>query len=149
MVCILSLLQSNIQAKLRPAVWLPGVRNLHSCAERWEIPELVPEESLQKVIDAVARLAEMEDIYLHSVDREKNFVQIFCYTKAGWLDVVEIDLYPGRFQGTQGNARSFSTGLLPVWVPLSFLLNSIFFFVPFYDRNLNRNACKASKMPYT
>lgn len=75
---------------------------------RWEIPELVPEESLQKVIDAVARLAEMEDIYLHSVDREKNFVQIFCYTKAGWLDVVEINLYPGRFQGTQGNVRKQS-----------------------------------------
>lgn len=57
---------------------------------------------VQKVVDAVARLAEDEKIFLHKVDREKNFIQIFSYTKAEWLDIVEIEFHPGQFSGTEG-----------------------------------------------
>ena len=39
------------------------------------------------------------------VDRDKNKVQIFSYTRAEWLDVVEIEFYPGQFSGTEGNVR--------------------------------------------
>ncbi|CAB3983047.1 Hypothetical predicted protein [Paramuricea clavata] len=125
MVCILSAAQSTLQATLRPAIWLPGIRSLHSCSERWEITELTPAICVQKVVDAIARLAEKEKIFLHKVDRERNIVQIFSYTKAEWLDIVEIEFYPGQFSGTEGKARSFSSGLLPVWVPLSFVFNTV------------------------
>ncbi|XP_028400289.1 uncharacterized protein LOC114523530 [Dendronephthya gigantea] len=138
MVCILSAAQSPLQAKLRPAIWLPGIKNLHSCNKRWQITELTPEICVQKVVNAVASLAENEKIVLHKVDRERNTVQIFSYTRAEWLDVVEIEFYPGQFSGTEGNARSFSSGFLPVWFPLSFVFNTIFFFVPFYDNQFNK-----------
>lgn len=138
MLCCLSSIQAPIQGKLRPAVWLPGVRNLHSCHERWEINKLTPDVCVQKVVEAIAKLAENEKIFLHKVNRETKILQIFSYTKAEWLDIVEIEFRPGRYSGTEGFAKSFSTGLLPVWVPLSFLFNMIFFFVPFYDNQFNK-----------
>lgn len=32
----------------------------------------------------------------------QNFVQIFSFTQAEWLDVVEIEFQPGRERGTLG-----------------------------------------------
>lgn len=130
--------QSPIQGALRPAIWLPKVRDLHSCYETWIIPETTPEVCLSNLIEAVDRLSETEKMHINKVQSHKNFVQIFSFTEAEWLDVVEIEFQPGRERGTLGKAKSFSTGLFPLMIPFAFLLNMIFFFVPFYDNKYNK-----------
>ena len=36
----------------------------------------------------------------------KNFVQIFSFTQADWLDVVEIEFQPGQERGTLGKVMT-------------------------------------------
>ncbi|KAJ7387228.1 hypothetical protein OS493_004202 [Desmophyllum pertusum] len=136
--CCCAMWQSPIQGVLRPAMWLPGIKNFHSRKETWIIPEATPDVCLEHLISAVAILSETEKMHINKVRPGRNFVQIFCYTEAEWLDVVEIEFQPGRERGTLAKARSFSTGLLPLMIPFAFLLNMIFFFVPFYDHNCNK-----------
>ncbi|KAK2574567.1 hypothetical protein P5673_000754 [Acropora cervicornis] len=136
--CCCAMWQSPIQGALRPAIWLPKVRDLHSCYETWIIPETTPEVCLSNLIEAVDRLSETEKMHINKVQSHKNFVQIFSFTQAEWLDVVEIEFQPGRERGTLGKAKSFSTGLFPLMIPFAFLLNMIFFFVPFYDNKYNK-----------
>lgn len=129
--------QSPIQAAIRPAVWLPGIRKLHSKKETWIIPDATPEVCLENLVSAVALLGEREKMHIHKVRPNRNFVQIYSYTEFEWLDIVEIEFQPGQERGTLGKAHSFSTGVLPLMIPLAFLLNMVFFFVPFYDNNFN------------
>ena len=39
---------------------------------------------------------------IFQVNRETFSIQIFSYTKAEWLDIVEIEFRPGQFSGTEG-----------------------------------------------
>ncbi|XP_071946520.1 uncharacterized protein [Antedon mediterranea] len=140
MVSFLSSLQGPIQAALRPAVWLPGIRSLHRHREKWVCSETVAEECVAKVIKAVdtVQLLDPKSTYqVHKVDEEHYFVEIFNYTWAEWLDVVEIEFRPGRESGSEAKCYSFSSGFLPTWVPFAFIFNCIFFFVPFYDNKFN------------
>ena len=47
------------------------------------------------------------NFYFLQVDRDKNIIQIFSYTKAEWLDIVEIEFYPGQFSGTEGKVMDY------------------------------------------
>ena len=58
-VCQLAKAQAPIQAKMRPGLWLPGVRNLHMAREVWEI-EATPDECLDKLVAAVDALPQEE-----------------------------------------------------------------------------------------
>lgn len=136
--CCCAMWQSPIQGAIRPAVWIPGIRNLHSKKETWVIPDATPDVCLENLISAVAILGETEKMHINKVRPNRNFVQIFCFTEAEWLDVVEIEFQPGQERGTIGKAYSFSTGVLPLMIPFAFLLNMVFFFVPFYDQNYNK-----------
>ncbi|XP_071790429.1 uncharacterized protein [Asterias amurensis] len=113
MVCCLSVVQGPLQAKMRPAMWVPAIRLAHS---------------------------HKENTYLVSkVDREKFTIQILNWTLVEWLDVVEIEFKHGQEQGTEAECLSFSSGLFPTWFPLCFILNSIFCIVPFWDKHFNRD----------
>lgn len=135
--CCCAMWQSPIQGVLRPAVWLPGVRNLHSCKETWIIPEATPEVCLEHLVSAISLLSETEKMHINKIHHERHVVQIFSYTEAEWLDIVEIEFQPGQERGTLAKAKSFSTGFLPLMIPFAFLLNMIFFFVPFSDNKYN------------
>ncbi|XP_033126665.1 uncharacterized protein LOC117124524 isoform X2 [Anneissia japonica] len=135
------LVQGPIQAALRPAVWLPGIRNLHSYKEKWLCPETLSEDCVEELIEAVERIKilDPETTYrIHKVNNNLYRVQIFIYTWAECLDVVEIEFRPGRVKGTEAKCYSFSSGVLPAWVPFGFILNCMFFFVPFSDNKFNR-----------
>lgn len=45
-----------------------------SVLHRWEITELTPAMCVQKVVDAIARLAEKEKIFLHKVMAQSSKV---------------------------------------------------------------------------
>lgn len=135
--CCCATAQAPIQAFLRPAVWIPGIRSLHSFRERWIIEGATPDRCLEDVCQAVAGVKTGEHLVVHKVDKTKNFVQIFSYTASNWLDVVEITFRATSAHKTEGEAYSFSSGVLPVCCPLSFVFNCIFCLAPFWDNNFN------------
>lgn len=47
--------------------------------------------------------------FVYQVQSHKNFVQIFSFTQAEWLDVVEIEFQPGRESGTLGKVTAAYT----------------------------------------
>ncbi|XP_032236807.1 uncharacterized protein LOC5511578 [Nematostella vectensis] len=136
--CCFSMCQSPLMAILRPAMWVPGIKKLHSATETWIIPNAPVDVCIDKLLEAIDSLGEKEKMHVNKVNRDRGFVQIFSFTPNEWFDVVEIEFKPGREQGAMGHARSFSTGLLPTCCPLALLFNVIFFFVPFHDQGTNK-----------
>ena len=144
--CCCATAQAPIQAFLRPAVWIPGVRNLHSFREMWIIEGATPERCLEDVKQAIEKVSEKvetgEHLMVHKIDMAKNFIQIFSFTASNWLDVVEIRFRAISAQKTEAEAYSFSSGLVPVCCPLSFVFNALFCWVPFWDHNFNERRLK-------
>ncbi|XP_038059263.1 uncharacterized protein LOC119730444 [Patiria miniata] len=143
MVCFLSSIQGPVQATMRPAMWVPGVKLVHSHREKWDCPNTLPGVCVEELIKAVDRVQSLEStngtFFVNKVDREKFRVQIFNWTWAEWLDVVEIEFKHGQEQGTEAECLSFSSGFLPTWFPLCFIFNSVFCFLPFWDKHFNRD----------
>ncbi|XP_071496879.1 uncharacterized protein [Diadema antillarum] len=138
--CFLSAIQSPIQAFLRPAIWIPGLNRLHSHREQWVSLSATADQLTEELVQAVDRVAEADPrttYKITKVDKEKHRVQIFNWTWAEWLDVVEIEFRDGANGGVEAKCHSFSSGFLPTWVPLCFLFNVILFFIPFYDNKFN------------
>lgn len=50
---------------------------------------------------------------------------------------------PFAAAGTDVEVQSFSAGFLPAWIPLSFLWNMLFFWVPFWDHGNNQRRVAA------
>lgn len=136
--CCCANAQAPIQAFFRPSVWIPGVKNLHSFRERWIIDGATPDKCLEDVTQAVEKVDTGEHLVVNKVDKERHFIQIFSFTAANWLDVVEIRFHATSEKRTEGDAYSFSSGLIPVCCPLSFVFNAIFCWVPFWDHNFNQ-----------
>lgn len=143
----LSRLQAPAQAFLRPGLWFFGVRNVHVAREVWEIPGCTPSKCLESLLSAVEKVADSEptgQLHVHKADHKTWFCQIFSLTRTcGWLDVVEIQFRPGQDEGTEASAVSFSTGVLPVNIPLAFIWNAVLFWVPFSGNGFNRKRLAA------
>ncbi|XP_064620353.1 uncharacterized protein LOC135483406 [Lineus longissimus] len=142
MVCCLSMAQGPVQAILRPGLWFPGVNRLHSHRECWELPiDVTPIQFIEMITTAVDKIQGEDEekrvcmskptYQIHKTNPETGFVRILCYTRAEWLDVVEIHLSTGK-------VISFSSGVLPTWFPLCFVFNSLLFWWPFFDFYLNK-----------
>lgn len=58
-VCQLARAQASIQARMRPGMWLPGVRNLHMAREVWVI-KATPDECVDKLVAAVDAIPQEE-----------------------------------------------------------------------------------------
>ncbi|OQV19051.1 hypothetical protein BV898_06905 [Hypsibius exemplaris] len=144
MSCLFASCQAPIQATIRPAVWLPGIRNLHSRVEKWTVKQASPQEAYDDAVHALQKLEDKEFngkmIVLAKTDRTRLFVQCHCFSRAQWLDVVEITFRDGGPGITLARAYSFSSGLLPLSIPppIALLLNVVFFFVPFWDNGFNK-----------
>ena len=70
-VCQLARAQASIQAKMRPGLWLPGLRNLHMAREVWEI-KATPDECLDKLVAAVDALPQEELMEVNTVSRARS-----------------------------------------------------------------------------
>ena len=147
--CCCANAQAPIQAFIRPGVWIPGVKNLHSFRERWIIESATPDECLEDVTQAIEKVDTGEHLVTHKVNKERQFIQIFSFTAASWLDVVEIRFHATSEGRTEGEAYSFSSGVLPACCPLSFVFNVIFCWVPFWDHNFNERRLRELKKAMT
>ena len=65
-VCQLARAQASIQAKMRPGMWLPGVRNLHMAREVWVI-KATPDECVDKMVAAVDAIPHEELMEIRKV----------------------------------------------------------------------------------
>lgn len=143
----LSRLQSPAQAFLRPGLWFCGVRNLHAAREIWEIPSCSPAKCLESLLAAVEKIADSEptgQLRTHKVNHQTWSCQIFSLTRScGWLDVVEVEFRPAKEGGTEASAVSFSTGVLPVAIPLAFIWNAFLFWAPFSGNGFNSKRLKS------
>ena len=60
--CCLSRAQASAEAGCRPAMWLPGVRNVHLATETWQIhasPEVRADNVIVYVVAYVAKVITM------------------------------------------------------------------------------------------
>jgi hypothetical protein len=133
--------QAGVQAWLRPGVWLPCARDWHHEVHEWASPSLGADELLDKVW-SIAKDMELEGRALEQYDYDKagkRIVLNYFTAKAKWLDQLELT-FVSAGSGCTVRVRAYSTGVLPLLVPLAPLLNVIFMFFPFQDANGKCNA---------
>ncbi|KAI8782758.1 CAunnamed protein product [Biomphalaria glabrata] len=137
---IIARLQSGIQCTLRPGVWLPGIRNLHSHKEKWKLNSESVNSNLEAVVKALTEVIQEDKTRSYWLINKKEvgllegFLQVFVYTRAEWLDIIEI-----KVSGKNAEVWSFSSGFLPLCVPFACLLNPFLFWIPFHDMKLNKH----------
>ena len=65
--CQIAQCQAPVQACLRPGMWLPGVRNLHSARETWEIKAGI-EAAIERLVAGVEGIdTDQEILEVHKV----------------------------------------------------------------------------------
>ena len=64
--CQVAQCQAPLQSCLRPGMWLPGVRNLHSARETWEVKAGV-EATIDRLVAGVEALDTEESLEVHKV----------------------------------------------------------------------------------
>ncbi|KAK7475042.1 hypothetical protein BaRGS_00033723 [Batillaria attramentaria] len=126
--------QAPLQSCLRPAMWFPGINRLHSHTEVWRTDTSTPQQNIESIQRALMKVIENDktrsDFYINKV--ESYFLQIFVFTRAEWLDVIEM-----HFEHDKIKIFAFSSGFLPLFLPGACLLNVVFFWVPFLDWGMN------------
>lgn len=136
----LSVWQGPVQAFLRPAIWIPGMKNLRFHAEQWDCQDTTS-QAFDLILDQCKDFREHRSlinatVVIHKQDKNQQFIELHTYTKAEWLDVVEIHLIP-KTSGCSIRIRSWSSGFLPTIIPLAPLLNAAFCWFPFSGRDAN------------
>lgn len=144
MPCFPAQLQAPAKSFLRPSTWMPGSKNYHVRTERWKL-EADPEQCIDEIMNAVERLNETEhphEYFTNKVRHQDHWIQIFAYTPAGWLDIMEISILPFGNNTSIAKISSFSTGMLPAWVPFGFICDMILCWCPFSDGGMNEFRCE-------
>lgn len=123
---------------------MPGAKNYHVCTQSWKIDN-DPDECIVELMNSVEKLNETEhphEYYVNKVKYQEHWIQIFAYTPAGWLDVVEISILPLGTSMSLAKVTSFSTGALPAWLPFGFICDMLLCWCPFSDSGMNEFRCK-------
>lgn len=131
--------QGNIQARIKPAMWIPLIRSLHLYEETWSIAAN-PVVCSQDVLHAVSQLrtrslrGNVFTVGFVQESAENSRLEIVVYTKMRYVFVIRLKFIADSASGrTVGHARSFASGVMPAWFPLGFFFSSLFFFLPFHD----------------
>ena len=127
--------QSNIQARIEPSrLW----RSSNSRTMRFEVTGR-PEDITSSLASAVERLDKTQNplsgngmrwkVFKHKHGRKVTVLVLTPY----WLDKASFQVHPVGENKCTLTAFARSTGVLPVVIPFSFLINTLFFWVPFTD----------------
>eukprot|EP00656_Telonema_subtile_P012759 TRINITY_DN16447_c0_g1_i1.p1 TRINITY_DN16447_c0_g1~~TRINITY_DN16447_c0_g1_i1.p1 ORF type:complete len:208 (+),score=42.04 TRINITY_DN16447_c0_g1_i1:186-809(+) len=132
---ILLRIQAMIQYWLVPAIWLPLIRWPHFTEKRW-VFNVGPEEAMTLIRDALEHFSghkehgEFRDQVIAKSSPTAQNVMIFTPC-ARWLDMFEVRCKAGETGHSEVYIKSYSSGFLPMVVPLAPLLNVALFFIPF------------------
>eukprot|EP00475_Leptophrys_vorax_P032698 TRINITY_DN5078_c0_g1_i1.p1 TRINITY_DN5078_c0_g1~~TRINITY_DN5078_c0_g1_i1.p1 ORF type:complete len:200 (-),score=23.69 TRINITY_DN5078_c0_g1_i1:102-701(-) len=139
--------QASIQTYLRPGMWAIGCRYPHAYCETWSVTATsVPDWiTVLKKACYTADRAELNHgtgkrmiWHKSSVSADQvGFARIKCFTRAGWLDLLEFEIRQSNFEPGRLNVKvhGFSTGYWPLSIPCAVLLNIGCCFCPFGDHN--------------
>eukprot|EP00052_Salpingoeca_macrocollata_P023772 m.210007 g.210007 ORF g.210007 m.210007 type:complete len:238 (+) comp22102_c1_seq25:31-744(+) len=141
-ISAISRAQGPVQAFLRPAMWIPYMRNLRYHTETKQFARSRDDlfnalvAAFQQWNSEVAQGGEgllRCKLHLHTQDAARGYLEVHCYTfKAEWLDVVQVYIADN---GTV-RVRSWSSGFMPTCVPvLGPLLSVALFWLPFSGRD--------------
>ncbi|CAM9191214.1 unnamed protein product [Ectocarpus sp. 4 AP-2014] len=140
-------------------MWLPGLRYPHNWWETWSVATAEPEvcvRDMGRAIENVAIAAESSEgigdgqmvfqlaSLRYCAEEGVGYAKMICVSKAsyqGWLDIVELKVYKPEDggEGSEVAAHGYSTGFLPLKIPLACLINIPLFFIPFSDNKIIRN----------
>ena len=131
-------LQSRVQLSLSPGNWIPFVRMPHKWNEMWLVRDRTPAECVKAIVKATEELCEKGGKWVYEVvdaEEESGRLVICCYTRARWMDVITIN-FSKVVSGSNASVSHYSSGFLPLIVPLAPILNCVLCFIPFYDGQL-------------
>jgi hypothetical protein len=136
---LLVALQAAVQARLRPAVWSAWVARFHSTELSWTLSCSVAQGVAE--VAAAARTLAGRGWSVHSMDVAGGRVVLNRLTPwMKWLDQARFRFEP-HGPGCKVIIDAYSTGALPLVVPLAPALNCALFCLPFMDTG---GACAAS-----
>eukprot|EP00903_Cladosiphon_okamuranus_P016073 g14837.t1 len=149
-------LQVHIQKFLKPGMWLPGIRYPHNWWEKWTVATAETEvcvKDIGRAIENVAAAAvspegigggqmvfQLAGLW-YCAEKGMGYAKMICVTKARWMDIVELRVCKpeGGGEGCEVTAHGYSTGFLPLKIPLACLINIPLCFIPFSDNRIIRN----------
>eukprot|EP00055_Hartaetosiga_balthica_P010122 m.42244 g.42244 ORF g.42244 m.42244 type:complete len:645 (-) comp7044_c0_seq4:170-2104(-) len=131
-------LQASTQAYLKPACWIPGIRRSHMFSDVWLLEDCSARGAYHACLSALREMdANTENQYVIATeDIGQCVIEIHIYSKFEWQDILHIHFklaLRGMFApvgGCFGEVHSFSTGIIPTSIPLSFLLSMALCWVP-------------------
>jgi len=137
--------QAALQAKLKPAMWIPGMNCLHSARQKWN--SVAPAEQVYKELVAIVKKWEKsadkqgETYKIVEHTAKEMTLKVHCFSKLKWLDVLEVKVEVGPdMGGAVVNASSYSTGAAPLILPpyVGVFASAFLFWVPFVDFGSNK-----------
>lgn len=126
--------QSKIQAYLRPAEWISGIKKFHFYERQWKIKNIANEN----ILETLKTNLEKVNLDIRDITKTQYGYTIeawFLTDKMSWLNVFNFDIDLSK---TTINTKGLSTGLFPITTPFAPILNIIFFWFPFDDWKVNQ-----------
>eukprot|EP00924_Labyrinthula_sp_SR-Ha-C_P006425 maker-scaffold_57-snap-gene-1.5-mRNA-1 protein AED:0.02 eAED:0.02 QI:115/1/1/1/0.66/0.5/4/31/179 len=126
--------QRYAQIQVPSGTWLKFALGSHQEIEEWTFTGTLS-ETYESLLSAVGELdPKIYDLWKKSSSEESAFIKVTVITPgAKWLDLVELKLRKGEEGETVVAARAYSTGFLPLSIPLAPILNIAFCWFPFQD----------------
>jgi len=122
-------IQASIQSVIKPATWIPGIRNFHSEVHEWNFNVGVDE-----AMDTIWAAAKALDGYVpRKFNKAGRTMVVDFLTKAKWLDQIKISFVSSSNGGCVARLFNCSTGFLPCIIPLAPLINIPLTILPFGD----------------
>ncbi|XP_055357658.1 uncharacterized protein LOC129602608 [Paramacrobiotus metropolitanus] len=137
--------QAHLQAKWKPATWIPCFCDFHSAKQKW-VSNKSAEEVHGEIVSALKKLEHAKDnvsgdkFEVIKADNKKLEVVAHCFSKNKWLDIVDIKTEIGPdMGGAVVRAGSSSTGAAPLILPpyIGVLTSAALFWLPFSDFGSN------------
>ncbi|EDQ88005.1 uncharacterized protein MONBRDRAFT_33039 [Monosiga brevicollis MX1] len=129
--------QSDLQVNLRPSMWIPKLRDIH-CHKISGVISGHEAHEVMAALEAATRSLTDKFQLRPSQKQGTTFYRVYAYTKVEWLDVLEFRLRKTGDTTLRIEVEGFSSGVVPVSVPLAPLLNSAFCWLPFKDHGFNK-----------
>lgn len=130
--------QGDLQGNIKPAQWVPIIRNMH----RFELELGIFELSQGNVVSVVQDAIKQSGLLLKNVINNKHGYEIVAhyYTpSAAWLDVVTLRVTMNERQNYVSiHGVGESTGVISLVVPFAPLMNIMLCYFPFDDWGNNK-----------
>lgn len=143
-------LQSTLQASLKPAQWIPYIRNLHRYEMeigKYKMKYFTKSNDEKEIIENMTSIILKSNLIpTKTMESNDGFIMEANYytPKSAWLDVITLKISINKSNNEIIiNGIGESTGLIPLIVPLAPVLNIVTCWFPFDDWGNNKRYLKS------